>query len=401
MRGLPSDPDDPRDPHPRLPGWVGDLLAAVIVVGALFPPYPEELFRPAGPWAIAFAVAPALILPLRRRWPIPVLVACLAFFGLASFSGMLSPGAGIAVAVAMFAVTTRMSRRTGFSVAGIAIAAIVGLSIPASLGSVFDPRVFQFALVVAFAAAAGDGARSRREYIAAITERAERAERTREAEARRRVTEERLRIARDLHDAVAHQIAVISLNAGVASSAIDTTEGKAQQALATIRGAARTVLAEIGDLLGMLRAEEGANAETAPQPGLVHLEDLAQQFTLAGLEVHTRVEGDLDRVGGAVGLVAYRVVQEALTNAHKHGTENRAHVLAEVGTDAVTLVVTNPMATKLQPAQAPPIAVASTGLGLIGLRERVASVRGTVEAGPAPGGWRVAATLPLAREGSP
>ncbi len=381
--------------HPVMPTWVGDAIAALLIVLAAFVPFPGEEFRPAG-WATWVVVlAPAAVLPFRRRWPIPVLVVCLALFGAASAMGTLSPGATLAVCVAMFGVANRSSRRTALWVGMAAAVLILLLAIPAALSSVFDARVFQLGLAVALATAAGDGARSRRAYIQAITDRAERAETTREAEARRRVTEERLRIARDLHDTVAHQIAVISLNAGVASSALTDPPVRAAAALGAIRQASRAVLAEIGDLLAMLRADEPDEAATAPQYGMDQLEQLLATFEVAGLDVHTRIEGDLARVTGAVGTVAYRVVQEALTNAHKHGTEHRAHLLLEVSADTARIVVSNPT----DPAVTPN--ATGTGMGLIGVRERVGSVRGRVTAGPGPGGFTLTATLPLPESEDP
>ncbi|NKY06212.1 sensor histidine kinase [Cellulomonas hominis] len=385
-------------PAPAAPGWVGDAVAAALIVLVALVPLPAHEYQPGTWWEVLLVISPAAVLPLRRRWPLPVLAVTLALFGAASFAGVLSPGASLASAIAMFGVANRSTRRTTTITGAVAVVVVFLLCLPAVLGSVLDPRVFQFVLAVAFAAAAGDGARSRRAYVAAITERAERAERTREAEARRRVTEERLRIARDLHDAVAHQIAVISLNAGVASSALDAHPERTRQALGTVRQAARTVLAEIGDLLAMLRADEAPGSVDAPQPGLDQLDQLLAPFASAGLEVRLRTEGDLDRVSGATGIVAYRVLQEALTNAHKHGAGHRAHVLVEVGPDALHLSVVNPVpgASGSGPGdEADPL---GSGVGLIGLRERVASVRGTATAGTAPGGWRVAATIPLSKE---
>lgn len=381
-----------RRPRGRALRWLPDVVLSVFIVASPFLPAPVAEFRPTGAVAWVFCLLPLLIVPWRRRWPIGTLAALVVTFGGASVAGTLSPGAGIAVAVAVFHVNVRGPRRRALAVSACAVPAMILLSLPATFGSVFDPRVLQFGLIAAFAAAAGDGARSRREYIAAIMERAERAERTREAEARRRVTEERLRIARDLHDTVAHQIAVINLNAGVASSAIDARPDKARQALTTIRGAARTVLGEIGDLLSVLRSDD-EEPTTAPQPGLDRLGDLVDTFRRVGLDVTVRVEGSVEAVDGAPGRAAYRVVQESLTNAHKHGAEHRAHVLVAVGDDAATVVVTNPV-----PAEAPTADATGSGFGLAGLRERVAAVRGTIEVGPAPGGWKVDARLPLTKE---
>lgn len=380
-------------PLPTVPPWVGDLAAALLVVGGLFLPFPGEEFRPNSPLTIALAVTPAVVLPFRRRWPLPALLVCLALYGALSLFGVLSPGAALGASIAMFGYSNRTSRRRAIFVGAGAVMLVLIVSIPAAQGNILDPRVFQFVLAVALATAAGDGARSRRAYVAAITERAERAERTREAEARRRVSEERLRIARDLHDAVAHQIAVISLNAGVASSALDANPEKTRSALSTIRDASRTVLGEIGDLLTMLRTNDPAtDSPAAPQPGVEDLDALIDQFRSVGLEVHQRVDGDLAHVTRAASLVVYRVVQEALTNAHKHGAEHRAHVLLEVTDTMVHVVVSNPVSSGRSGD--------GSGVGLVGLRERVASVRGSVEAGPAAAGWKVSATIPLAKEPS-
>ncbi|WP_165065277.1 histidine kinase [Marisediminicola senii] len=388
----------PVDPHPRVPNWVNDVVLSVLILGVTFAPAPVAGLNPSGPLETAIVLSPLLILPWRRRWPLPVLAVLLGLFGVAALLGTLSPGIGIAVAAAVFNVTNRLPRRIGLIATGVAVAAVIVLSLPASLGDVFEPRVVQFGLFVALAAAAGDGGRSRRDYIAAITERAERAERTREDEARRRVTEERLRIARDLHDAVAHQIAVISLNAGVASSTIDSRPERAKEALATIRGAARSVLGEIGDLLGVLRADDDVDAAAQPQPGLDRLDELVAQFASTGLDVHTRIDGDLSRVTGTPSRVGYRVLQEALTNAHKHGVEHRAHVLAEVDDATLALTVTNPTMGAGSVTGTTDDTTRS-GLGLIGLRERVTAAGGTVETGPAAAGWKVVARMPL-REGA-
>ncbi|MDG4773912.1 histidine kinase [Solwaraspora sp. WMMD792] len=393
-------PVDPRHRRPRVPPWVGDLVAAVIIVATALTPFKVPEHEQAGPVTVALAIVPAVLLPLRRRWPLPVLAGCIAIYGLVAATGALEPGVVLAVSIAMFGAANRTDRRTTLTTACAAVVATTLLNLLTAIGSVFDPRAFQVIVLVAFAAAAGDATRSRREYLLAIIERAERAEQTRESEARRRVTEERLRIARDLHDVVAHQISVISLNAGVASSALQTRPDRAQQALGVIRGAARTVLTEIGDLLRVLRTEDDdpANgAATAPQPGLHRLDQLVAGFTGAGLNVSLRTEGDLSAVSGAVDVVAYRVLQEGLTNAHKHGAEHRAHVLIEVDADRIHVVVTNPVSGRSSDDR-PEVPVPGSGHGLVGLRERVASVRGVVETGLSPGGYRLAATLPLPKE---
>jgi len=379
----------------RWPAWIGDLVAALFIVGSAVASYPGHDLLPGNPLGFAAVVAPAAILPLRRRWPIPILAACIALFAVAAFTGALGAGTELATAIAVFGVAVRTDRRTTLITAVVTAVLLVGIGLLSGIGSPFEPRTFQYAVTIGFAAAVGEATRSRRAYIAAITERAVRAEETRESEARRRVAEDRLRIARDLHDAVAHQISVISLNAGVASSALESRPEAAREALATIRSAARTVLGEIGDLLAMLRAEDSGGASdaagAAPQPGLDRLDELTARFRESGLDVTLRVDGDLTRLPVATDLVAYRVLQEALTNALKHGAEHRAHVLVEVRPDAARLVVTNPVAT----GGSATASASGAGHGLLGIRERVASVRGTVEAAPAPGGYRLTVTLPL------
>ncbi|WP_419703393.1 sensor histidine kinase [Promicromonospora sp. NFX87] len=380
----------------RVPTWARDLIAAALVVIPALVPLPGDKFPPEGPLEIAVAVAPALLLPLRRRWPISILVVCIALYGIAAQAGAFAPGIVLAASIAMFAVAYRSPRRETLIAGGGTILAIVLLSSLSGLGGILDSRIVQLAATIAFATAAGDASRSRKEFIRAMTDRAVRAEQARDSEAKRRVTEERLRIARDLHDAVAHQISVISLNAGVATSTMDTRPEKAREALGSIRTAARTVLGEIGDLLAVLRADGDTSAtDAAPQPGLAQLDALVQRFEEADLSVHVRVEGDLGRVTGAPDLVAYRVIQEGLTNAHKHGSDHRAHVLIEVQDQHARIVVANPVVPAPHDL---PDAERLGGHGLTGLRERVGSIRGTVETGQTPGGFRLAATLPLTKE---
>lgn len=381
---------------PKLPAWVGDVVAAIVVIGTAFIPFPEAQFHPTDPAGYALVVAPALVLPWRRRFPVAALAACVVLYGVAAFAADVWPGIVLAVAIAVFAVATRSSRRRTVVVTLVTIGVVVLISVTSSLVVMLGTRIFAIAITIAFAAAAADAERSARAYISAITERAERAEQTRESEARRRVSEERLRIARDLHDVVAHQIAVISLNAGVAASALPARPEAAEDAVRTIRSAAHTVLGEIGTLLEVLRTDEAApGSPDAPQPGIDSIADLVEAFADAGLAVTLRTAGDLATVGATSGLTAYRVVQEALTNAHKHGVGGRAHVLVSVD-GALHVVVTNPTRADAGVAEAPP----GSGLGLIGVRERVSALRGSVEAGSVPGGWRVSATLPLSTEGA-
>ncbi|WP_243392991.1 sensor histidine kinase [Microbacterium testaceum] len=385
-------PDPMTDSPPRLVpagrAWIVDVVIAVLVVVPTFAPVPFPELRPSSPLVCALVLAPAVLLPLRRRLPRSVLIACIALYVTALALGTLAPGAALAVVIAAYGMADRLTRREAAPVAIPAVAGLVAAGIVIELTTGLDTRFLQVGLAVALAGALGDAARSRRAYVDAVIERARRAEQTREAEARRRVTEERLRIARDLHDAVAHQISVISLNAGVATSTLEARPERAREALATIRTASRDVLAEIGSLLAVLRAPDESGSRE--QPGLARLGDVVESVRVAGFDVVVRDELAPDVLPLTLDIVAYRVVQEGLTNALKHGTGRRAHVLLRRVDDAVEVVVTNPLD---RPVEEP----TASGFGLVGLRERVESVGGNLQAGVAPGGFRLAALLPLSR----
>lgn len=371
----------------RAPGLT-DTVTVVTVVGSAFLPFERVGALPPDPTTVALLAAAALALLLRRRWPVVVLAAMVAVFVLVAILGRMTPAAALPVTVAVFGVAHRTNRRTTVAAALSAIAVLVATILASLPLQVLDARIVQVVAVVAFAAAAGDGVRSRRAYTAAITERALRAELTKESEALRRVAEERLRIARDLHDVVAHQIAVVSLHAGVAEAVLRKRPEEAERSLATIKTAARSVLAEIGDLLAVLRTATPELPETVPGAGTAQVDDLVAQFTSTGMTVTRRADGPATRLPPAVDVVAYRVIQEALTNAHKHGSENRAHLLLDSRPEALTITVTNAV-------RSAPAAAILPGYGLTGMRERVESVRGTVETTlDAASGFRLRVRLP-------
>lgn len=163
----------------------------------------------------------------------------------------------------------------------------------------------------------------RRAFVHAIKERALRAERTREEEARRRVAEERLRIARDLHDVVAHHIALVNVQAGVAAHVMDKRPDQAKEALAHVREASRSALNELRATVGLLRQSGDPEAPTEPAPGLARLDELADTFRNAGLPVEVARSDSGTVLPAAADLAAYRVIQEALTNVRKHAGQER------------------------------------------------------------------------------
>ncbi len=383
----------------RLPLWLRDCLVVLFVVGLSLAP------RDLGGTLTSSVLAALLVLVsagstlLRQRAPLlgasVAVVACVLGFAVDG------PAAAylVSVLIGVFGVARWTPRRTSL----LFSAATALLLAAATVGFLDTPwndlrSMLQLAAFVGFATAAGDANRSHAAYIRSITDRARRAEETKESEALRRVAEERLRIARDLHDLLAHQIAVINLHAGVASQALPDRPDDANRSLATIREAARTVLGEIGSLLSVLRAtdtdeNDTAGNDTAPVAGLADLTQLLLDFERSGLQVEQQVVGTLRALPEAVSVVAFRVVQEALTNAHKHGADHTALLRLDYQATGLEITVTNSV-------DAPARAVhAGAGHGLLGARERVWSVGGTLSAAPGPGPvFRFIAWLPT---GSP
>lgn len=383
-----------------VPPWLGHVAAftAVLTSGPL--PVGEDRAPGLHGGVIALALVSAVVVLLRRRLPATTVVATVCLVWASVPLQLFNPGIATAVAIAVFTASRRLSRREALWLvigAGVLVAAAVGVAV--------GRGALQFLLLILLFGALGDLVRAHSEQFLAITERAERAEATREALANQRVAEDRLAIARDLHDAVAHQIAVINLHAGVAGSALHDRPDDAEHSLAVIRQASRTVLTQIGDLLATLR--DPGSPGTGPA-GLAQLDDVLRQFRGHGLDVTVRRLGEARELPPAVDVVALRVIQEALTNAHKHGADHRAHVLIEYLPDRLHVTVTNPVAAlATQPTHPGPTAdgadaaPVTTGNGLIGARERVESVRGTLRHGrTGTSSWELDVDLPAPVPGS-
>lgn len=279
----------------------------------------------------------------------------------------------------------------------VALGAYLGLVVGLVALYVSDPPGFDFggllANVAVFAAAFLLGANStaRRTRLAALQERAEALEREREEEARRAVADERLRIAQELHDVVAHSMGVIAVQAGAGVHVIDRDPHEAKRSLEAISETSRSTLTEIRRLLGVLR-DDGGPASYAPAPGLADLAALADDVTATGVTTTLALDGVIAAAPPGVELTAYRIVQEALTNVMKHGGPGAtADVAVTVAADAVEIEVTDD--GRGIDLAAPP----DGGHGLVGMRERVAVYGGTLDAGARPGGgFRVRAHLPFA-----
>ncbi|WP_407077781.1 sensor histidine kinase [Streptomyces phytohabitans] len=400
---------------PEVRGWlrahpyVADALLAcgtfvVVLVGAAAQPHsvdgrPHFGERQLHADLVCLAALSCVVLVLRRRMPLPVL----AFTTFVTVLGLvldLDAGApsdqrsslSMATVVALYTVCARTDRSFSWRVGATTVFVVTGAAMLYGAQPWYAQENLGTLAWCALAAAVGDAVRSRRDFVEAIQERAERAERTREEEARRRVAEERMRIARELHDVVAHHIALVNVQAGVASHVLDRRPDQAKEALAHVREASRHALDELQATVGLLRQSGDPAAPTEPAPGLGVLDDLVEGFVRAGLTV----ELDLPEAGGplpsAVDLTAYRVVQEALTNVQKHvGTG--AHAWVRLARDRAALDVT---VFDDGGGQAPSSAPTGSGLGLRGMRERAAALHGSCEAGPLEdGGFRVHVRLPL------
>ncbi|MFE9395123.1 sensor histidine kinase [Streptomyces flavidovirens] len=286
-------------------------------------------------------------------------------------------------------------------VGGLAAAPLAQLRWPAdpgnssALASVFFTVVM--ALPFALAWVLGDSMRTRRAYFAELEERAARLEKEREAQSKVAVAAERARIARELHDVVAHNVSVMVVQADGAAYVMDASPAQARQALETISTTGRQALAEMRRLLGVLRTgEHQESGEYVPQPDVEQIEDLVEQVRTAGLTVDFKVEGTPRPLPSGVELTAYRIVQEALTNTRKHGgPEAGASVRLVYFDDGLGLLVEDDgrgAAHELYEDGG----ADGRGHGLIGMRERVGMVGGTLDAGPRPGGgFRISALLPL------
>ena len=241
---------------------------------------------------------------------------------------------------------------------------------------------------------AGDNVRQRRARITAQREREASLVRERDERAKQAVTEERLRIAREMHDAVAHSMSVIVVQSAVGNHTIHSRPDEAARALAAIETTSRAALVEMRRLVGVLREEGRPLARLAPAPGLADVPQLVAQVEAAGVHASLFVEGDVCPLPAGVDLSAYRIVQEALTNVVKHGGTTARVTVRHAPTD-VSVEITDP---GLEGRQQPWGGLTQTvGHGLIGMRERVAVFGGEVAAGPCPGGgFKVLARLPLA-----
>lgn len=343
--------------------------------------------------SVAATVLASLPVLLRRRAPVLALtLAMLLIFAVLSFAHVYVTVAGPAM-ICAYTLAAARGRRAALVAAALGLPLVVLILQLYSPHGYFTQDTAKNLAFVAIPLALGVAAHDRRAYTEALVDRAESAERTREEEALRRVGEERLRIARDVHDVVAHAMVAINVQAGVGAHLLDRDPEQARSTLREIKRVSGASLDDLRSILGLLR-EEGAEAVDAPvrpTQGLAGIEDLRDGLGSAGVDLD--VDLAIGALPAAIDATGYRIVQEALTNVLRHVGPTTARVRVAHRDDLLLIEVENDRGRGPAPDGH---AGSGSGNGLRGMRERAAAVGGSFEAGPrAGGGWRVAASLPV------
>jgi signal transduction histidine kinase len=384
----------------RIPALAVDAaLAAVVAVANGFAVAAEQEAGAKDPDALAYVLGVAIAAPLlvRRRWPLGVLLVSAVV--LMSYHALDYPAIGLSVplAVALFTAVAAGHLWAAAVVAlGLELVGIGfrGIEEDESLVSVVGSGTLEDVALLAAVLLLAETLRTRRAWMAEVQERLRRTEAERERKAERRVEQERLRIAHELHDVLAHTIAVIGVQADVAAEALADSPSDAEASLRTIREKSREALAELRATVGVLR-EPREGAPRSPAPSLSRLEELVSMATGSDVEVEVTVSGTTRPLPAVVDLTAYRIVQESLTNVLRHAHASRANVVIRYEPDAVVVQVDDDGHVSANEATG-----AADGHGITGMRERAAAIGGRLEAGPAlspGGGFRVRARLPAER----
>ena len=386
----------PHDSGPRLGGaaarrWAADAAIAVVViaieVGAtLASAHWHHGQATAGIATYVLLAIGGASLIARRRYPVGVLAVTLA---VAIWPGAASQAHLIWLALIVAFFTAVQARQRAAAIASLVIGYVASVWPPWLIGSPGHASAgfaVWLAVLLLFLLAVAEVIRARGQRTAAL-------ELSREEELRRRAGEERMRIARDLHDVVAHNISVINVQANTALHLMDRQPDRARSALTTINEVSGQALVELRSVLGVLRAvDEGA--PRAPAPGLARLGDLADTAAAAGLAVQVEESGQRVPLPADVDLAAYRIVQEALTNSARHSGGTKATIRIAYRQDALVLEVHDDSA--LRPPGGPPAQPRGAGSGIAGMTERASALGGTLQARPRPGGgFAVQARLPL------
>lgn len=363
-------------------GAVAVALAGVAVA-------PTEDFR--RPDAFAFVLAVAQGAPLAVRRARPLLVLAVVWASTTLYFALRYPPVSTAL-LGMVVVTHALaahgswrSARDRLAVTAVASAVLVVVAVGTAYSAI-EGLVVLLVLVTAWVT--GDRSRTRRQFVEALQERSQLLERQRISEARSAAAAERTRIARELHDVIAHGVSVIVLHARGAREVLVTDPGAARRSLDLIEATGRDALQELRAVLGALRTDVG-EGDLQPLQRLEQLDELVRLTGDAGLSVDVTVEGRAQPLPASVDLAAYRIVQEALANAMKHSTAGTASVTLRYDSDRLVVHVVDEGEVRSGPTS-------GGGLGLVGMEERVAMLGGQIHVGPrAAGGFEVLATLPL------
>jgi signal transduction histidine kinase len=382
-------------PQRWLVRYLVEIIAALFAVLGLV----EIWVAPTSGWklvTVPTALVATLPLLLRRRFPLaaPVIVfAAVAAIAAASPDdvkhGATPPFFALLLAFWIVGAENERDQAIAGVTAGFAAAAVIAAgegNLHPQLGD-GDIDISGFLVLGGGLALVAFVLKRRARQAVGLEQRAARLEREREERARAAVAEERARIARELHDVIAHSVGVMTVQAGAARLLLDEEPARARAPLLAVEESGRQALGEMRRLLGILR-HDGSEPALAPQPGIADLDGLVEQARGAGLPVELTIEGQRERLAPGVELAAYRIVQEALTNARKHAIPGRAQVAVRYARDALELEITNDC--RARPSDA------GSGHGLVGMRERVALYGGELDVGPQPGGgYAVRARLPL------
>jgi signal transduction histidine kinase len=336
-----------------------------------------------------------VFLPWRRSHPRTVAVlaaACgiaVAACGFVPSMFVLGP-----LIVMAYTLAERTDRKTANSITFTAVVLVACAAVLAHPHETIYLTVIAPAASMLLPLSLGTTIRIRRAYLQAVRARAEFAEQTREKEARHRVAEERMRIARELHDVVAHHLALANAQAGTVAHVMRSNPEQAAKMVEELAGTTSSALRELKATVGLLRQTDESDesgTRLQPAPGLSRLPELTAALASAGLNVAVTTEGSMQPLSPGVDLTAYRIIQEALTNVTKHATTKDAQVRLSYSRNRLTVTVTNDSRSAVAKAPAP-----GSGFGLIGMRERAQSVGGTVHTGRRDDGvFEVFADLPL------
>lgn len=377
--------------HPRVTdALIALLLTAFTIAGGVLNAIGSNDSPETPPWAIPVVAVLAIATYWRRTRTIAVFVAVTVVSAVLAAAGA-NDAINLPGLVMLYTVASRRSRRAA-TYAWLATLAVAGLLVMRSTDIIDYGAYIAIGALVTVPYAIGIAVGNRRQLLAALRDRAERAETEVDARTRVATLEERARISRELHDVLAHGLTVMIAQSEGAASVAPNDPARAAEAMRTVASTGRQSLNELRRLVAAERVDVvDAGPDLAPVPGLDDIDGLVDRVRTAGLPVRLTRSGDPAHVPDDVGRAAYRLVQESLTNVLKHGGSGaQAEVVLEVG-DVLVVRVADHGGARPERARD-----AGAGSGLVGMRERVAMIGGELEAGPSfDAGWQVRATLPL------